>query len=432
MIADRPMHWRQVIAVAVCIALNALDGFDVLAISFAAPGIATEWGIDRAMLGVVLSIELFGMAAGSALLGNVADRFGRKPTVIFCLSMMALGMFGASLAVTIPTLALARLLTGLGIGGMLSSTSAMVAEVSNTRRRNLNLSLNIAGYSAGAILGGSVASLLLARSGDWRAVFQFGCIATLVALPLAIFLLPESIESLLARRPPGALERINRILRIFAREPLAALPPAEAPPIKAPIGALFTQGYTTPTVLLTLAYFAQIMFFYYIQKWIPTIISKDMGHTPAEAGVVLVMTNVGCLIGACTIGLVSQRFRVIPLIVGAMLVSFTGILVFSSGDWTLQQMGAICAVTGFFVNGAVVGLYPVMAQTYPAALRASGIGFAIGVGRGGAALSPMAAGALFAQGASLLAVSTVMGSGALVAAAAVLTLSRTTSQLRPS
>jgi MFS family permease len=382
------------------------------------------------MLGVVLSIELFGLAAGSALGGNVADRFGRKPTVIFCLSLMALGMLGASMAVTIPTLALARLLTGLGIGGMLSSTSAMVAEVSNARRRNLNLSLNIAGYSAGAILGGSVASLLLARSGDWRAVFQFGCIATVVALPLAIFLLPESIESLLARRPPGALERINRILKIFAREPLAALPAAGAPKIKAPIGALFTQGYATPTVLLTVAYFAQIMFFYYIQKWIPKII-VDMGHTAAEAGVVLVTANVGCLIGACAIGFVSQRFRIIPLIVGAMLVAFAGIVVFGTGNWDLQQMAIICAVTGFFVNAAVVGLYPVMAQTYPAALRASGIGFAIGVGRGGAALGPMAAGALFSAGYSLLVVSTVMGAGALIAAAAVLMLSRTAQPLRP-
>ena len=430
MIADRPMHWRQVVAVAICIALNALDGFDVLAISFAAPGIATEWGIDKSMLGIVLSIELIGMAAGSALLGNVADRFGRKPTVVFCLSMMTLGMLGASMAVTIPTLALARLITGLGIGGMLSSTSAMVAEVSNTRRRNLNLALNIAGYSAGAILGGSVASTLL-EHGDWRTVFQFGFIVTLVALPLAIFLLPESIESLLARRPPGTLERINRILKSFAREPLAALPAVTAAPVKAPIGALFTQGYAAPTVLLTLTYFAQIMFFYYIQKWIPKIL-VDMGHTPSEAVDVLVKANIGCLLGACAIGFAAQRFRIIPLIVGAMLLSFTGILVFSSGNWTLQQMGAICVVTGFFVNGAVVGLYPVMAQTFPAALRASGIGFAIGVGRGGAALGPPLAGALFDNGCSLLAVSSVMGSGAVIAAAAVVILSRLTPQLRPS
>src|SRR5579871_1848035 len=98
------MRWRQIVAVGVCIALNALDGFDVLAISFASPGIAAEWGINRATLGVVLSIELFGMAAGSVLLGNVADRFGRKPTVIGCLVMMAGGMFGAANAHNIPML----------------------------------------------------------------------------------------------------------------------------------------------------------------------------------------------------------------------------------------------------------------------------------------------------------------------------------------
>lgn len=430
MIADHEMHWRQVLAVAVCVALNGLDGFDVLAISFAAPGIATEWGINRATLGVVLSIELFGMAAGSALLGNVADRFGRKPTILSCLILMSIGMFGASMAHSIPTLAMARLLTGLGIGGMLSSTSAVVAEVSNAKRRNLNLSLNIAGYPAGAIVGGSVASFILANRGDWRAVFQFGCAATAFALPLAIFLLPESIASLVARGPPRALERVNRILASFGRQRIDALPGTALKAIKAPIAALFTRDFAPATLLLTGAYFAQIMVFYYIQKWIPKIV-VDMGHSAAEAGVVLVSANIGSLIGACAIGFASQRFRVVPLMVGSMVAGFLGLVVFGLGTWNLQQMAAICAVTGVFVNAAVVGLYPVMAQTFPASLRASGIGFAIGVGRGGAAIGPMVAGALFTLGYSLLVVSAVMGAGALLAAAIILMLERTQSNRRP-
>src|SRR5579862_6684473 len=105
------MSRMQIAAVVTCILLNALDGFDVLAISFAAPGIAAEWGINRATLGVVLSIELFGMAAGSVVFGNVADRFGRKATVIGCLVMMAAGMLGAATVHTIPELAVVRLLT---------------------------------------------------------------------------------------------------------------------------------------------------------------------------------------------------------------------------------------------------------------------------------------------------------------------------------
>jgi MFS family permease len=381
------MHWRQVLAVVLCIALTGLDGFDVLAISFAAPGIAAEWGINRAMLGVVLSIELFGMAAGSALLGTLADRVGRKPTIVLCLCVMTGGMFAASMAQSIPFLAGARLLTGLGIGGMLASSSAIVAEVSNSRRRNLNLSLNIAGYPGGAILGGSVASYLLARDNNWRAVFQFGAFATSIALPLALLLLQE---------PKSFLQ-------------------AKTQATQAPLKQLFSHELAPKTLLLTGAYFAQIMVFYFVQKWIPKIL-VDMGHTPAEAGAVLVAANIGCLLGAVAIGVCSQLFRFVPLMLGAMVCAFCCVAAIGMGSWTLHQMAVICFVAGLFVNAAVVGLYPVMAQTFPAQVRGSGIGFSIGVGRGGAALGPMAAGALFTLGYGLGLVSLVMGSGALIAA----------------
>src|SRR5262245_49505746 len=91
-IARSPMTAAQMLVVGLTVALNALDGFDVMSISFASPGIATEWGIDRAALGIVLSMELIGMAVGSALLGGVADRIGRRPAILGCLSVMALGM----------------------------------------------------------------------------------------------------------------------------------------------------------------------------------------------------------------------------------------------------------------------------------------------------------------------------------------------------
>ena len=424
-IAGTPMHWRQVLAVVACIVLNGLDGFDVLAISFSAPGIAAEWGITRAVLGVVLSVELFGMAIGSATLGNLADRLGRKPTILGCLCMMAVGMFAASQAHSILALALARLLTGLGIGGMLSSTSAIVAETSSAKRRSLNLALNIAGYSAGAILGGTVATMILARADNWRAVFYFGFAATLAAVPLALWALRESVGFLLSERPRNALERVNRVLRSYAREPLAALPPPRPRKSVAPIGTLFSQQFRAATILLTLAYFAQIMVFYFIQKWVPKLI-VDMGHTASEAGAVLVFANVGCLAGALAIGLVSQWFKVVPSILAAMGCAFLCVAAIGAGPWSLSAMSGICACAGFFVNAAVVGLYPVMAQTFPAAVRASGIGFAIGVGRGGAALGPMAAGALLSLGYPLRFVAPVMGSGALVAALMLILLSRNT------
>ncbi len=92
--------------VAITVGLNALDGFDVLSISFASPGITQEWGIDRAALGIVLSMELVGMAVGSLLLGGVADRLGRRRTILGCLVVMTVGMFLAATASNVVTLSI--------------------------------------------------------------------------------------------------------------------------------------------------------------------------------------------------------------------------------------------------------------------------------------------------------------------------------------
>jgi len=418
-----PMGRLQVAIVALCIALNAIDGFDVLAISFAAPGIAAEWGIDRAVLGVVLSMELVGMALGSVLIGNLADRIGRRPVILGCLVTMTLGMFLAAWADSVAALSATRLFTGLGIGGMLSSTSAMVAEFSSDRRRNLNVVLNIAGYSAGAVVGGLIAAQLLERTGDWRSVFLLGAAATTVLLPLVYVCMPESIESQIARRPRGALEGVNRTLRRLGMAPVDALPAADAHVARASFGALFSSTYARPTVLLTIAYFAQIMAFYFIQKWTPKLL-VDMGFDAASAGRVLVFVNVGCVIGAVAMGLASQRLRLQPLVVGAMVLSFATIASYGLLPHDLAWFSAVAVLAGFFTNASVVGMYPVLVRTYPALLRASGTGFVIGVGRGGSVVGPIAAGGLLASGSALLVVSGAMGAGALVAATMLVLLGR--------
>jgi MFS family permease len=132
------MSRLQILVVAITIGLNALDGFDVLSISFASPGIAREWGIDRAALGIVLSMELVGMAIGSIFLGGVADKIGRRPSILGCLVVMASGMLMATTVKGIVDLSIWRIVTGLGIGGMLAAINAVAAEFSNRRRRDLS------------------------------------------------------------------------------------------------------------------------------------------------------------------------------------------------------------------------------------------------------------------------------------------------------
>src|SRR5919108_240416 len=159
------MHMDRATTMAIVNRLEALDGFDVLSISFASPGIAHDWGIDKATLGWVLSMELLGMALGSLLLGGVADKAGRRPTILGCLLAMAVGMFAAADARGVSEILPWRLLTGLGIGGTLASINAAAAELSNRRWRNFALALMVIGYPLGGVAGGLIVQKLLAGSG---------------------------------------------------------------------------------------------------------------------------------------------------------------------------------------------------------------------------------------------------------------------------
>ena len=416
-IAKSPMSGIQIAVVAITIGLNALDGFDVLAISFASPGIARAWGIDRAALGVVLSMELFGMGLGSILLGGVADKIGRRRTLLGCLAVMTVGMIMATRARGVYDLSVWRVFTGLGIGGMLAAINAVAAEFSNARRRSLNVSLMAIGYPIGAVVGGSIAAVLL-KGGDWRVVFEFGAAANAVFIPLVLWFVPESISWLCRRQPQGALGSVNRSLGRMGHPPVAELPLISAEALKRSVGDIFSAQLARVTVLVTLAYFLHITTFYFILKWVPKIV-VDMGFTPSSAAGVLVWANVGGATGGAVLGLLSLRFGLKHLTMFVLVMSTIMVAVFGRGQATLAQLSLICAITGFFTNAGVVGLYGIFAQVFPTHVRATGTGFAVGVGRAGAMLAPIIAGYLFRAGYGLEFVAIAMGVGSLVAAAAL-------------
>jgi len=419
-ITQSPMSRVQITAVVMCFLLTALDGFDVLSISFAAPGIAAQWGIDRAALGVVLSMELFGMALGSVLIGALADRHGRRPAILACLVLMSSGMYLASTADGVLIMSIYRFATGIGLGGMLATTAAMAAEFSNLKRRSVSVILMAAGFPVGAIVGGSIASMLLVTF-DWSAVFLFGSVVTVIFIPLSWYFLPESIGYLVERRPAGALERINTTLRRMGHQVIAQLPELNIARHAPSIKALFSPTLIRATILLTAAYFLHIMTFYFTLKWIPKIV-VDMGYPASLAGGVLVWANVGGLIGALTLGLLALRYSVKWLVVAALILGAVMVTWFGQEHATLAQLSLLAAAAGFFTNSGVVGMYALFAQSFPTELRAGGTGFVIGVGRGGSAAGPIIAGLLFVAGSGLPMVALCMALGSILAAVAVMFL----------
>ncbi len=417
-IDDNPMSARQWIVIVLMIMLNALDGFDVLSSAFAAPGISEEWGIPRSELGIVLSAELIGMGFGSVILGGMADKYGRKLTMLVCLVVMAIGMYMAHAANDVTMLTVWRFLTGLGIGGMLAATNAVTAESSSKSGRSLAMALYVIGYPAGGVIGGFAAQGWLLVDYDWRAVFMFGAVVTAAMIPLVMLLVPETPAFYAARRPDGALEKINRSLRALRQPQIDALP--ELPPTasKPKVTEILSNPRLRPvTLLLAFGYLFHTVTFYYILKFAVQIVA-DSGFSQPEAASTLTWANIGGLVGGILFGFLLKKWDIKGPTMAVAVLGSLAVAAFGVGSDTLWGWRVATFLTMFFLNAAIVGYYAAFARGFPAYARATGTGFVLGVGRAGAAGSPIIAGFLFTWlgNDQLLTVSSVMAIGAILGA----------------
>ena len=394
-IEQSPMGLRQWIVVALMVALNALDGFDVLSSAFAAPGLSKEWGVPRAALGVVLSAELVGMGFGSMLLGGLADKFGRKPLMLVCLLDMAIGMGMAHNAHGVSDLTAWRFVTGIGIGGMLAATNAMTAEVSNTAWRSLAMSLYVVGYPLGGVIGGDAAQSWLLVDHDWRAVFLFGAVVTAALIPLVWLLVPETPAFFAATRPEGAVGKINRSLKAFGLPLITGLPERAAGALKPRVTDILSNPKLRPvTLLLAFAYLFHTITFYFVLKWAVKIVA-DAGFTQPQAASTLTFANVGGVIGGLLFGFLMKRWQIKPPTIAMLLLGIVAVTWFGTGHATLWGWRLAAGLAMFCTNAAIVGFYAAFALGFPAHARATGTGFVLGIGRAGAAGSPILAGFLF-------------------------------------
>lgn len=422
-IEQTPMGVRQWIVVVLMVLLNALDGFDVLSSAFAAPGITADWGIARPALGVVLSAELLGMGFGSVLLGGAADRYGRKSTMLVCLVLMAIGMYLASIATAVQPMVAYRFLTGIGIGGMLTTTNAVVAESTSSRWRSVAIAVYVAGYPLGAIIGGIAASEWLLPTYSWHAVFVFGAVVTAVLIPVIALLVPETAAYLVTKRN---LAGVNRTLAAFGKPAVSDLPVIVTGAAKPRVTDILSNPRLRPvTLLLAFGYTFHCITFYYILKFGVQIVSDyPPGYPPAQAATVLTYANIGGFLGSALFGFVMARLGVrwptaLMLLIGALMVAW-----FGTGRDTLDAWQWATMIAGFFTNAAISGYYAAFARGFPAYARATGTGFALGVGRLGAAGSPLLAGTLFGWlgDDQLLTVSIIMALGSVVSLALFLML----------
>nr|WP_295662009.1 MFS transporter [Polymorphobacter sp.] len=421
-LAKAPMSRVQIAAVALSVALNALDGFDVLSITFAAPGITKAWGIGPAQLGIALSSGLVGMSIGSLALAPLGDRHGRRPLILASLVFMAVGMLLTATSTGIVTLCLWRVLTGVGIGGMVATINAVASEFANERRRDLSVAVMTIGLPLGGLIGGFAVAELVVTHG-WQSIFVAGGLVTAVFIPIVWFGLPESLEFLARQGTPAARQQIDRILARMGHPPLAAGVVLTAAPVsRGSFVELFGPRFRVVTLLIVAAYFLHITTFYFFSGWLPKLLT-DIGYTAPDAIRTSALMSLGGVLGGSAFGWAAPRFGLTRLVVFAMVGTAVTFVVFGhvSGLAALQGMAFLA---GIFVYSGIVGLYALIARTFPAELRVTGTGLAIGIGRAGAVLGPVIGGFLIAAGTSIALSIAIVGSGALVAAGLLLALRR--------
>ncbi len=412
------MTVHQAVTVLICQAINILDGFDVVLISYAGPLLARQWELPAARLGAVFSASLLGMTVGAFVLAPLADYVGRRRTIIGGLAVVTAGMLLTYWAENVPQIVATRILTGLGVGALFASLTTLVVEYSSERRRTLSVSLLYLGYPIGAVLGGLIAQFNIERTG-WQAFFLYGGLITGALIPVALLRLPESLDYLLSRQPKRALSAANKLIRKLGYAPIDALPPKPPAAGRPAVSVLFSEAYRRQTTTLWISFFASLLVIYFLISWTPQILASG-GLALDQSILGGMLLNLGGGAGMLVLGLVSARYSLHRLIASYFTLAAVVMAVFALSALSLPLLIAITAAIGFFSYGSLIGLYALAAQQYPASARSTGVGWAIGVGRIGSIIGPYAAGQMIGWGWERSTYYLVLAAPLLVGAATVL------------
>ena len=401
LIDDGPWSVYQKAALLIAALAVVLDGFDNQILSLAIPTLIKDWGVTRDDFKWVLVVGFAGMAIGTPLFGMAGDRFGRRPTLMFCVALFAAVTLGIAFVGGLPPLYLLRFLGGLGLGGAMPNAAALLAEVSPLRRRSIAVTAGIVGIPLGGTAAGFLAAALLPLYG-WRALFLVGGVLPLLVAMLMLAFLPES-PRFLARRPHRS-KQLAKTLRRMGREvdpddPIFLRVDAEKIQ-KVSLGTLFARGYRRDTVGLWAAMFFNLTSVYGIVNWLPAVLG-EAGYAPAVTSTGLMVFNLGgvatALIAALCFSLFGSRATLLFMAAGAVLASVG--LGMTPLDPKADSTGlmVLLVLQGGFLNGVQTLMYALGAFVYATDVRAAGVGWAVGVGRLGAIVSPLIGAALLAR-----------------------------------
>ncbi len=422
-IDQQPVGGFQLKLLLTCAGVLFLDGFDTQAIGYVAPALAKEWGLSKGALGPVFSAGLFGLMIGALVFGPLADRVGRKKIIILSTLAFGIGALVTAFVQDVNTLLAIRFLTGLGLGGAMPNAIAMTSEFNPRRRRATMVMIMFCGFSVGAALGGLLAAALIPQFG-WRSVFVVGGVAPLLLVPILALRLPESVRFLALtgreNQPVAQLLRLIGPKAVFAPATQFVIHEPELAGI--PVLHLFRSGRTLVTLLLWVVFFMSLLDLYFLSNWLPTVLN-DLGASVSSAAAIGSMLQVGGVVGTFALGSIIDRFSFRALALVYFMAVFAVGAIGQLGHSVVFVTMAIFAA-GFCIVGGQIAANALAAGFYPTSVRATGVGWALGIGRVGSIVGPLIGGALLAAKWSTASVFAAAALAALCAALAAFCLSR--------
>jgi MFS transporter, AAHS family, 4-hydroxybenzoate transporter len=373
-----------------------MDGFDVQAIGFVAPALTQDWHIDPAALGPVFGAGLLGMLFGSMILSMLADRVGRRPVLVGATAFFSLCMLATAAVGSLQQLAFLRFLTGLGIGGVMANAVALASEYSPQRQRASLLLWISCGFTGGAIAGGLISATMIPWAG-WRSVFVAGGILPLAIAAVMYWRLPESLlflslqkkdhhklRQLLRRVAPGA--DLGPDFRVAAPEEVRG---------RGSFTKLFRDGRALMTLLLWVVSFANLLNLFFLANWLP-LLSTRMGFSSSTAVLMGTTLQLGGFIGAIFMGPLIDRIGYYRVLVPAFLIAGFAVAAIGQPGFSLALLYLVIFVAGVCIVGAQPAVNALASTLYPTEVRATGVGWCLGVGRAGAIVGPVVAAQLVA------------------------------------
>jgi AAHS family 4-hydroxybenzoate transporter-like MFS transporter len=396
-ISEAEIGRLQILVLMVCALVTVLDGFDLQAIAFAGPVIAQQWGIEATALGVIFSAAIVGMTLGALLIGMLGDRFGRKVAVALSVALFGVFTLATARAESYNELLVYRFLTGLGAGGAIPSVTTLTAEYAPARLRVRMIAVMSIGLPLGGVFGGLLAAQIIPIWG-WASVFYVGGVLPLLLLPLIGKVLPESIHFLVTKGGEKANATVARILKQinpsghYTENDRFLAPEARLRGLL--VKRLFDNGLARNTLLLWLAFFINLLAIYFLMSWLPSILVNS-GFLISKAINVSVLFSLGGALGALLLAQLMTLYGSRQVLTWFFsLAALLCVIVVRLAGGSPLILTSIIFLSGFLTISAQIGLNATAAGVYPADIRATGVGWALGIARVGAITGPVIGGVL--------------------------------------